>query len=124
MEAMIAMMVVTIALTAFLGLMVHSSVPGTDEGPDIPTDFIKRLRIENGSIVGDIDSVLQSIIDKNEYSYIRVTVDVAGPLSDSVFVKTAGTERTDNVDSENGTVLLITDDGRELVASFEVVVWY
>ncbi|MFA6709996.1 MAG: hypothetical protein WC067_01645 [Candidatus Methanomethylophilaceae archaeon] len=123
MGAMIAVMVITITLTAFIGLLSYISVSDTTETADIETDYLSKLSIKNENIVGDIQSDLQEQIYSKNYKSIRLTVKTIGMISEDIFSAAAGEEKTDNVISKIGTLILQSDDGRRLAASYEVVVW-
>ena len=123
METMIAVMVITITLTAFIGLLTYTSISDTIDTVDIETDYLSRLSIQNENIVGDVQNDLQEQIYANDYSFIRLTVRTIGLVSENTFVASAGEKTTDNVISKTGTLVLRSDDGRRLAASYEVVVW-
>lgn len=123
MGAMIAVMVITVTLTAFIGLLGYISISDTTETDDIETDYLSKLSIKNENIVGDVQDDLQEQICSNDYNFIRLTVKTIGLISEDTFSASAGEKKTDNVISKTGTLILQSDDGRRLAASYEVVVW-
>ena len=118
-ETMIAMMVVTIALAAFMGLFAYSCSHA--EGPDtrISTDFVKDLRIENGEIVGVDQSYIDDECTRKGYSSMVITIETAGDLN------RCGLRLGEGTDSDfsfvRGTVDIPCDDGTVILASYEVV---
>ena len=123
MEAMAAVMIITVTLTAFIGLLTYTSISDTGETIEIETSYLNKLSIKNEKIVGDIQNDLQEQVDINEYEFIRLTVKIIGLVSDDIFIIYAGEKMTNNVASETGTIILQSDDGRRLAASYEMVVW-
>lgn len=123
MGAMIAVMVITVTLTAFIGLLGYISISDTTETDGIETDYLSKLSIEKENIVGDVQDDLQEQICSNDYNFIRLTVKTIGLISEDTFSASAGEKKTDNVISKTGTLILQSDDGRRLAASYEVVVW-
>ena len=124
MEAIIALMMVTVALTAFLGILAYSEIGNTDEDISLDTDFIEDLEIADGRITGETDRELERFIEKNGLNGTRLTVNVAGSLSDASLRWTVGIEEGNNVGTMTGTFPICTDDGRIFAASYEVVYWW
>ena len=124
MEALIALMMVTIALTAFFGMLAYSEIGGSDDTISLDTGFIEDLRMVDGEIVGNTEKQLDRFIEKNGLNGTRLTVKVAGTLSDAVMIRTSGYEEGDNVGTMTGTFPIDSDDGRVFAASYEVVYWW
>ncbi len=124
MEAIAAVMVVTVSLTAFMGLLVNVAVndsgPGTD---DIGTDYISSLTVVDGKIVGDIHDDIAFISEKHGIDFIEVKVRLIGDVVSDSFYDCFGKGRTDNVSSRYGTLTMKADGGRVLDASYEVIYW-
>ena len=118
-ETMIAMMVVTIALTAFMGLFAYSCCH--DGGPDvrISTDFVKDLRIEDGRIVGVDQSYIDDECTRKGYSSMVITVETAGNVNHCSL--RIGTGSATDYCFVRGTVDLPCDDGTVVIANYEVV---
>ena len=121
MEAMMAMMAVTITLTAFMGILAYADI--STDGTDIDTSFLDGLRIMDGKIYGINEDAIISSISTYDVSGIQVNIDTIGDiLYDSLKIR-YGTETSMNRFKE-GTVTLDSDDGRRVLAHYEVVVWY
>ena len=123
MEAMVALMTVTVALTAFLGILAYSEI-GTSDDVTLDTRFIEDLRIVDGKIDGQTEKQLDRFVEKNGLNGARLTVMVAGTLSDASLLGTSGSEEGNNVGTIAGTFSIGSDDGRTFAASYEVVYWW
>ena len=124
MEAIVALMMVTIALTAFLGMLAYSEIGESDDEITLDTGFIEDLRIADGEIVGDTERQLDRFVEKYGLNGARLTVKVAGTLSDSSLQRASGIEEGNNVGTFAGTLSIGSDDGRTFAASYEVVYWW
>ena len=124
MEALVALMMVTIALTAFLGILAYSEIGSSDDEMTLDTGFIEELRLVDGDITGETDRQLELFIQKNDLNGTRLSVKVAGTLSDSSLVRTYGIAEGNNVGTMTGTFSIDSDDGRVFAASYEVVYWW
>ena len=124
MEAMVALMMVTIALTAFFGMLAYSEIGGSDDSVSLDTRFIEDLRIVDGKVVGETDKQLSHFVEKNGLNGSRLTVKIAGTLSNASLLRSSGTEEGNNVGAITGTFSIPSDDGRTFTASYEVVYWW
>lgn len=124
MEAMLALMMVTAALTTFLGLLAYSEIGGSDDGAAMDTRFIEDLELIDGEIVGETEKEMSRFVEKNGLNGARLTVRIAGDLSDSMMVRSVGTEGGNNVGVISGTFSIRSNDGRVFAASYEVVYWW
>lgn len=124
MEAIIAVMVVSIALTSFLGLLAYSQTGQSVDCFDLNTDFADHLSIENGEIIGDYEKPLNSFMERNDLNGIRFRMDIVGPASDASIDFHIGKKEGLNAQSVNGTASVNSDDGRTYVASYEVIYWW
>lgn len=124
MEAMVALMMVTIALTAFFGMLAYSEIGGSDDTVTLDTGFIEDLQIVNGSIAGETQKQLDHFVEKNGLNGTRLTVDTAGTLSNASLLRTSGMTDGNNVGTVTGTFSIRSDDGRIFAASYEVVYWW
>lgn len=122
MESMAAMMIVIVCLTAFMGLFCYIQMP--DDQRDDDFGFVENLRIEDGQIVGDLHDRLVYIVESNGYSGIEVRVSILGDVNYSDFYDSFGVLRTESVTSNNGSFEITADDGRSLLAGYEVVIWH
>lgn len=118
-ETMIAMMVVTIALTAFMGVFAYSCCH--NDGPDtrISTDFVKDLRIEGGEIVGVDQSYIDDECTRKGYASMVITVETAGSVNHCSL--RIGTGSDSDYSFVRGTIDLPCDDGTVVIANYEVV---
>ena len=124
MEAMVALMMVTIALTAFLGMLAYSEIGTSEDTISLDTKFIEDLQIVDGKIIGDTDKQLDHFVEKNGLNGTRLTVKTAGTLSNASLLRSSGTEDGNNVGTITGTFSIRSDDGRTFAASYEVVYWW
>ena len=124
MEAMLALMMVTIALTAFLSMLAYCEIGGSDDEISLDTDFIEDAQLIDGKIVIEADDRLDRFVDMNGLNGARLSIRIAGTLSDASLIRSSGTEDGDNVSAINGTFPIGSDDGRVFVASYEVVYWW
>lgn len=121
-QSMVAMMVVIVALTAFIGVLCYIQTDDTDVHEE-DFEFVKELVIIDGEIVGDVEDDLAYLRDSNGYARTELRVDVVGNVNYSHFEQHYGEEMTNNVDSYKGTFNIASDDGRSLLANYEVVIW-
>ena len=124
MEALVALMMVTIALTAFLGMLAYSEIGESYDEMTLDTGFIEDLRIVNGEITGETEKQLERFVEKNGLNGARLNVKVAGTLSDSSLERNYGTADGNKVGTFTGTFSIGSDDGRTFAASYEVVYWW
>ncbi len=124
MEAMIAVMVVTLSLTAFMGVLSYNVLTDSPEETVVEEpalEFLDLLSIKDKKIVGDLDEEMEGLAFG--YSAVKIKVVAIGNVSIESLDKTYG-EKTDNiVRSDVGSVLLNADDGRTLLCSYEVIIW-
>lgn len=117
-----AVMVVSVALTAFIGLLAYSSVSENDihRAPD--TAFTEHLSITDGTIDDTYSEELVSQMERNSLNGIRFKVSAA--CSDIQADMLVGEPLGLNADIISGTVSIPSDDGRVYAASFEVIYWW
>lgn len=118
MEAMVAMMVATIALTAFLGVMVLTAAEENE--PQISVSFLDALSIEGGEVVGIDEITLQNECARRGYQSMAVKIIArlpAGPVTLNV-----GEAIGDgSMGFASVTMNIVCDDGTTVVATYEVV---
>ena len=124
MEAIMALMFVTIALTTFFGILAYSELGNVEGTIDLDTDFIEDLVLKEGKLSGETRSHLQQFIERNHLNGARLDVIVAGPLCNASLRDSVGDANGDNVGSFTGTFPVNSDDGRTFVATYEVVYWW
>ena len=67
---------------------------------------------------------MDRFVEKNGLNGTRLTVKVAGTLSNATLVRSSGTEDGNNIGTFTGTFPIDSDDGRVFAASYEVVYWW
>ncbi len=124
MEAMMAFMVVTVAMTAFLGMLAYSDIGHSETHYDLDTGFIEKLELRDGKIVGETDKHLEGFVEKNNYNGAKLIVKIAGDLCDSSLGRSVGRTDGNDIGTISGTFPISSDDGRTFVASYEVIYWW
>ena len=124
MEALVAFSAVTIALTIFRGLLAYSELGIAEDPKELDTEFIEKMTIENGRIVGYDGSHIDKFVERNGLNGAEVKVTVAGHLSNSSLDERTGITDGNNVDTVTGTFSIHSDDNRTFVASYEVIYWW
>ena len=122
MEAMVAMMIVLIAVTAFIGLFAYHQLP-ENSGVSIDTSYLE-FSIEDGTITGDITEEMQETRIKYDLKGIRVDIKPVGNLFKCTKRFTCGSTDSENIISEKGTLRLSGNDGSSVLATYEVVYWH
>lgn len=120
MEAMAAMMVVTVALSIFLGLLAGAGAQERAE-PDIRVDYLGKLSVSGGAIVGEVSEEMEVQKDFSGFSCVRLRVHVAGETD--IYERTAGLPSQGDLVCKTGTLLMKDDKGRSVPAVYEVAVW-
>ncbi|NLN71791.1 MAG: hypothetical protein GX137_03250 [Thermoplasmatales archaeon] len=120
MEAVAAMMVVTVALSMFLGVLANADLR-EQRMPDIRTDYIEGLSVSDGIVVGDVSAEMEVQKDFAGFSCIRLRAHVAGETE--VYERTAGAPTEGDVLCATGSMLLLDDMGRRVPVIYEVAVW-
>lgn len=118
MEALVAMMVATIALTAFMGVLVHTAAE--EHPPEVSLSFLDALSVEDGVIVGIDEDVLRRECGMMGYGSMAVKVTVR--LPDGPVTLKAGDVSGENLGFASGTMAVPCDDGTVVTAAYEVVV--
>lgn len=124
MEAMVALMFVSIALTGFLGLMSYSELGQGNSTVELDTAFIEDMYLKDGEIIGESFPHLDRFVERNGLNGARLYVAVIGNLVDADYHDETGTDEGSNVGSFSGTFPMRSDDGRTYVASYEVIYWW
>jgi hypothetical protein len=123
-EALAALMVVTVALTAFLGMLSYSGLGRSDSPIDVDTSFIDNLEIRDGEITGETVSHLERFVDRNSLNGARLTVSVAGNICDSSRTDSVGDTDGNNAECVSGTFSIKGEAGCIYAAKYEVVFWW
>ncbi len=119
METMVAMMIVTIALSAFMTMFAYSHVP--EQGtPEISTDFLEGLGLNDGSITGLDENYPKEESERRGYRSMTICIKVVGTINDielNIGESTAGCDQI----IDNGTFMIHGEDGARYAAAYEVI---
>ncbi len=118
-EMIVAMMIATIALTAFIGVVAYEASQDHIRC-DVSTAFLSDLKIVDDKIVGVDNEYINDECAKNAYRSMVISVKVVG--FENVQSLRLGTS-TDNCETvyANGTVNIPCPDGKVVTAMYEVV---
>lgn len=122
-EAMMAVMIVTIVLTAYLAAFATGVVDRTENAPAFDRRVTEDARVSEGRIVLGTEGRMESFVDKADCNGLTVRCTVPGHKTIEPLDAVAGTA-DGKVSGERYTQLLRSDDGRVYSAVFEVGVWY
>ncbi len=117
-ETMVAMMVVTIALTVFMTVFAYSLQSDDREQP-ISTDFTESLRIVDGDIVGIDESYVDEECTRRGYSSMVITIETAGDFNHASLL--LGNPSDSDFTYVSGMTEIPCDDGSVVAARYEVV---
>ncbi len=123
MEAMVAMMIVTIAMTSFISLIAYNELPTSNDDVMIDTSYLRFTVVDN-KITGDIQDQMELSCEKYGLLGINVDVRLIGPLFDDEKRYQCGITDSENNRVKNGTLRLSCDDGSIVLASYKVTQWY
>ena len=123
MEAMVAMMIVTIAMTSFISLIAYNELPTFNDDVMIDTSYL-RLTVVDNKITGDIQDQMELSCEKYGLLGINVDVRLIGPLFNDEKRYQCGITDSENNRVKNGTLRLSCDDGSIVLASYKVTQWY
>lgn len=123
MEAMVAMMIVTIAMTSFISLIAYNELPTFNDDVMIDTSYLRFTVVDN-KITGDIQDQMELYCEKYGLLGINVDVKLIGPLFNDEKRYQCGITDSENNRVKNGTLRLSCDDGSIILASYKVTQWY
>lgn len=123
MEAMVAMMIVTIAMTSFISLIAYNELPTFNDDVMIDTSYLRFTVVDN-KITGDIHDQMELSCEKYGLLGINVDVRLIGPLFNDEKRYQCGITDSENNRVKNGTLRLSCDDGSIVLASYKVTQWY
>ena len=123
MEAMVAMMIVTIAMTSFISLIAYNELPTFNDDVMIDTSYLRFTVVDN-KITGDIQDQMELSCEKYGLLGINVDVRLIGPLFNDEKRYQCGITDSENNRVKNGTLRLSCDDGSIVLASYQVTQWY
>ena len=123
MEAMVAMMIVTIAMTSFISLIAYNELPTFNDDVMIDTSYLRFTVVDN-KITGDIQDQMELSCEKYGLLGINVDVRLIGPLFNDEKRYQCGITDSENNRVKNGILRLSCDDGSIVLASYKVTQWY
>lgn len=123
MEAMVAMMIVTIAMTSFISLIAYNELPTFNDDVMIDTSYLRFTVVDN-KITGDIQDQMELSCEKYGLLGINVDVRLIGPLFNDEKRYQCGITDSENNRVKNVTLRLSCDDGSIVLASYKVTQWY
>ena len=123
MEAMVAMMIVTIAMTSFISLIAYNELPTFNDDVMIDTSYLRFTVVDN-KITGDIQDQMELSCEKYGLLGINVDVRLIGPLFNDEKRYQCDITDSENNRVKNGTLRLSCDDGSIVLASYKVTQWY
>lgn len=126
MEAIVAMMVVCVALTAFMGLLAYTQIQEGTAEPDFSECICDNIGFTDGAITFD-ESDLLKMIERYDLGKVSVIIGMHTASGDIKFCETYGIneeQTADNIHSERGISVLRCDDGTSYTVSYEVGYWY
>ncbi|MDR0524220.1 MAG: hypothetical protein LBG62_07380 [Candidatus Methanoplasma sp.] len=118
-EAVMAMMVVSLALTAYLGFFASSAAAGG--APSIDRGIADGVSVVSGSVSGDLSDDLRALVEKRGYRGASVRCyDPCGAASGSLEFSTGSMDG--RVYGERFLRAVPSDDGRAIPLVFEAAV--
>ena len=122
MEAMTALMIATVALTAFMGFVAYTQAQDPPE-PEVSTVFLKQLRIEDGDIEGLPDDYTERECAIRGYCSMVIDIDAQLPDGEA-HLRQGDSSEGCSLTLESGTFLIPADDGTSVMAHYEVAVFW
>ncbi|MDR1690896.1 MAG: hypothetical protein LBR42_03500 [Candidatus Methanoplasma sp.] len=121
-EAIVAAMIVTLSLSAYLGLVALNAA-NEYEGSEMHIDhrMFDGLTLEDGKIVGDIEPSLTSEAERHGYRGVSFRCEVPGGLGFETVSFMIG-DMDGNITSKRFIIDLLSKDGRVIPAIAEVAV--
>jgi hypothetical protein len=120
-EAIMAVMVVTLVLTAYIGLFALDNSRSDTPAPDSDRNLVDGIKIVDGTVSGDIVPELTAFIEKNGYRGMIVRCTVPGGIAEGGVEFTVG-EMDGPVTGERFIRSVLSDDGRLIPIVFEVAI--
>ena len=126
MEAILAVMIVSISLTSFLCMLSYSELGQRNNEIVLDTDFIENIDLnDNGFTVDDaVHNEMYRFIDRYGLNGAKLDISIAGGICNSHYDKSYGEEIGNNIGCKSGTFPIRSDDGGSFVAYYEVVYWW
>lgn len=121
-EAIMAVMIITLSLTAFMGVVAFDLVNNDDDRSiELDPKIFERLSLDAGTVVGDLNDELNSMVDRHGYKGISVTCKIPGELGFESAVFSVGDLAGDPV-FDRFLCSMNSSDGRVLPAVIEVMI--
>ena len=121
-EAIMAAMIVTLALTMYIGLFVLNTADGNDTaGVSVDHRIFGGLVLEDGEVAGDIETPLISEMERHGFRGISFLCEIPGDLGFKSRHVVVG-DMEGSISSERFLFSLTSADGRILTAVMEVAV--
>lgn len=117
-ETMMAMMVATVALTAFMGVFAYSLHAEHDSG-EISTAFLDSVRIGEEGFTGIDESYIEEECVRMGYSSMVITLETAGSINHAYL--RLGSPSDSDYTYEKGAFPAECFDGTVVMVNYEVV---
>jgi len=117
MESIVVMMVVIVALTAFLAILPSAFNDDKDQDT-IPTGFLNGISIEDSEICCSTD--IEKTMRDGGFSAMRLVIITIG--IDGTYELFFGERNSDDMTYTSGTIL-IDAGGRKINAEYNLAVW-
>lgn len=119
METMVAMMIVTIAISAFMTVFTYTNLD-EPEVHDVSTEFLHNLSIEDDEIVGIDPKYPYQETLRMGYVSMTIHLEVVG-MAEDVYLDLGNCVEGHDQIVKNGTVMLTDEDGNRYAAFYEVI---
>jgi len=116
MESMMAVMVVTVALTLFIAIL-PSMISENETREEIPKDILNNLSVSDGKINSNN---LERVIEDRGYTAMSLKIVVTG--TSDVYEAKNGTPNGDDIIHQSGTMVMNVDGCMRNV-EYEMAVW-
>jgi hypothetical protein len=120
-EAIMAVMVVTLVLTVYIGLFALDSSRTDATDVDMDRELVDGIIIEDGKVCGDITPELTAFVEKNGYRGILVRCIVPGNIVEGGLEFTVG-DMDGTMIGEKFLRTIPSGDGRHIPVIFEVAI--
>lgn len=120
-EAIMASMVVTLVLTAFIGMIAMDMVNSEETVPEERMELAEYISVVEGVAVGDLTEPMTETMERNDYRGITVRCSMPGTLVECNLEFTVG-QMDGDLFSDRYLDIVNTDDGRVLCIVFEVAI--
>ncbi len=119
-EAMMAVMVVMIVLTVYLGAFLIHAHTSEDDVPEFNTNVLSGISIENDRVTGDLYQDLSGYVEHNGYRGAIITCCVPGDSVECDLSFSFG-DIDGDITTKRFTRVIPSDDDRMIPVVFEVM---